>query len=57
MGSSPRRWLLGEAAAGVARTETFLGARYRRLARRRGKKKAVVAVGRSILTHHLAPTR
>ncbi len=26
-----------------------LGARYRRLARRRGKKKALVAVGRSIL--------
>ncbi len=40
---------LGEAAVGAARTETFLGARYRRLARRRGKKKAVVAVGRSIL--------
>ena len=42
--------MLGEAAAGAARTDTFLGARYRRLARRRGKKKAVVAVGRSILT-------
>ena len=42
--------VLGEAAAGAARTDTFLGARYRRLARRRGKKKAVVAVGRSILT-------
>ncbi|MGP4103249.1 IS110 family transposase, partial [Nonomuraea sp. KM90] len=27
-----------------------LGERYRRIARRRGKKKAVVAVGRSILT-------
>jgi hypothetical protein len=26
-----------------------LGERYRRIARRRGKKKAVVAVGRSIL--------
>ena len=42
--------VLGEAAAAAARTDTFLGARYRRLARRRGKKKAVVAVGRSILT-------
>jgi transposase len=46
-------WLasaLGEAAAGAARTHTFLGERYRRLARRRGKKKALVAVGNSILT-------
>jgi transposase len=46
-------WLasaLGEAAAGAARTRTFLGERYRRLARRRGKKKALVAVGNSILT-------
>ncbi|MGB9374919.1 MAG: IS110 family transposase [Jiangellales bacterium] len=40
---------LGEAAVSAARTHTFLGARYRRLARRRGKKKAIVAVGRSIL--------
>jgi transposase len=40
---------LGEAAVGVGRTRTFLGARYRRLVRRRGKKKAAVAVGRSIL--------
>jgi transposase len=40
---------LGEAAAGAAKTNTFLGERYRRLARRRGKKKALVAVGRSIL--------
>lgn len=42
--------VLGEAAVSAGRTETFLGARYRRLARRRGKKKATVAVGRSILT-------
>jgi transposase len=40
---------LGEAAVGASRTNTFLGERYRRIARRRGKKKAVVAVGRSIL--------
>ncbi|WP_406068770.1 transposase [Micromonospora sp. NBC_01638] len=40
---------LGEAAVGAARTNTFLGERYRRIARRRGKKKAIVAVGRSIL--------
>jgi transposase len=41
--------MLGEAAVGAGRTDTFLGARYRRIARRRGKKKAIVAVGRSIL--------
>ena len=41
--------VLGEAAVGAARTDSFLGERYRRIARRRGKKKAVVAVGRSIL--------
>ena len=40
---------LGEAAVGASRTNTFLGERYRRIARRRGKKKAIVAVGRSIL--------
>ncbi|MEU0284040.1 IS110 family transposase [Streptomyces sp. NPDC006195] len=41
--------VLGEAAVAVSRTDTFLGERYRRIARRRGKKKAIVAVGRSIL--------
>lgn len=41
--------VLGEAAVGAARTNTFLGERYRRIARRRGNNKAVVAVGRSIL--------
>jgi transposase len=40
---------LGGAAVTAARTDSFLGERYRRLARRRGKKKAIVAVGRSIL--------
>ena len=39
---------LGNAAAS-ARTDTFPGERYRRIARRRGAKKASVAVGRSIL--------
>jgi transposase len=34
---------------GLARTDTFLGERYRRIARRRGAKRAIVAVGRSIL--------
>ncbi|HEX5297857.1 MAG TPA: IS110 family transposase [Streptosporangiaceae bacterium] len=40
---------LGEAVMGAARTKTFLGARYHRLARRRGKQRAIVATGRSIL--------
>ncbi len=40
---------LGEAAVATARTHTFLGDRYRRLARRRGAPRATVAVGRSIL--------
>jgi hypothetical protein len=38
----------GNAAAGAAKTGTFPGERYRRIARRRGSKRAVVAVGRSI---------
>jgi transposase len=41
--------VLGEAAVVAGRTDTFLGERYRRIARRRGTKKAIVAVGRSIL--------
>jgi transposase len=41
------RGVLGEAAA--AKTDSFLGERYRRLAKRRGKLKALVAVARSIL--------
>jgi transposase len=46
---------VGEAAMGASRTKTFLGARYRRLVKRRGKKRALVAVGNSILTisYHL----
>ena len=45
-------WLagtLGEAALGASRTKTFLGSRYHRLARRRGKQRALVAVGNSLL--------
>jgi len=45
-------WLrasLGQAATGAARTATFPGERYHRIARRRGKTKAQVAVARSIL--------
>ena len=40
---------LGEASAAAAKTDTFLGERYRRIARRRGKLRALVAVARSIL--------
>jgi transposase len=43
------RGVLGEAAAAAAKTDTFLGERYRRLVKRRGKLKALVAVARSIL--------
>jgi transposase len=41
--------VLGEAAAAAAKTDTFLGERYRRLVRRRGNLRALVAVARSIL--------
>src|SRR3954463_9050155 len=41
--------VLGESAVSAARTDTFLGERYRRIAPRRGKKRAIVAIGRSIL--------
>jgi transposase len=41
--------ILGEAAVAAGKTDTFLGERYRRIAKRRGKKRAIVAVGRSIL--------
>jgi transposase len=40
---------LFEAASAAARTNTFLGARYRRLAKRCGRVKALVAIARSIL--------
>ena len=41
--------VLGEAAAAAAKTNTFVGERYRRLVKHRGKLKALVAVARSIL--------
>ena len=41
--------VLGDAAAAAAKTNTFLGERYRRIVKRRGKLKALVAVARSIL--------
>ena len=46
---------LGRIAFANSRAATFLGTRYRRLARRRGKQKAIVATGNSVLTviYHL----
>jgi transposase len=46
-------WLggtLGEAATSAARTRTFLASRYKRIVRRRGRQRALVAVGNSLLT-------
>jgi len=48
-GNSYLRGYLGQAAIGAARTTTFLSERYHRIARRRGKAKAQVAIARSIL--------
>ena len=41
--------VLGDAAAGAGKTKTFLGERHRRILKRRGKLKAVVATARSTL--------
>jgi transposase len=41
--------VLGDAAAAAGKTSTFLGERYRRLARHRGKLKALVAIARTLL--------
>jgi transposase len=46
-------WLgatVGEIVTAAARTNTFLAERYRRVAKRRGKRRAIVAVGNSVLT-------
>jgi transposase len=48
-GDSYLRGYLGQAATGAAGTATFLGERHQRIARRRGRAKAQVAIGRSIL--------
>lgn len=54
-GSKWLRAALVEAAWATSRTQTYLGAQYHRIARRRGKKKAIVAVAHSILViaYHL----
>jgi transposase len=43
------RATLTEAARSLARSQTYLGAQYRRIARRRGGKRAAIAVAHSIL--------
>jgi hypothetical protein len=48
-GNAYLRGYLGQAAIGAAATATFPGERYRRIARRRGKARAQVAVAHSIL--------
>jgi len=49
-GNRPISAALNQAAWAASRTkDTFLKARYHRLAARRGKKRAIVAIGRSIL--------
>ncbi|GGM24468.1 IS110 family transposase [Streptomyces fumigatiscleroticus] len=48
-GNSYLARVLGNCATAAGKTDTFLGERYRRIARRRGKRKALVAVGRSLL--------
>jgi transposase len=40
---------VGEAALSASRSNTFLGARYKRIVKRRGRKRALVAVGHSLL--------
>jgi len=40
---------LGEVVIGLSRSDTFLGKRYRRLAKRIGTRRALVAVGNSVL--------
>jgi transposase len=44
------RSALIEAAHAAGKTDTYLGEKYRRIARRRGKKRAAVAVARTMLT-------
>jgi transposase len=48
-GNSCLASVLGNAAAAAAKTDTSPGGKYRRIARRRGSKRAIVALGRSIL--------
>lgn len=57
-GNRSVRAALVQAAHGVRRTNTYLGERYRRLKKRRGSKRAALAVAHSILViyYHLMTT-
>ena len=48
-GQKWRRRTLLQAAHAAARTQTYLAEQYRRLKKRRGSKRAAVAVGHSML--------
>ncbi len=54
-GNAALRTTLVQAANAAARTATYLGAQYRRIARRRGRQRAIIAVAHSILViaYHL----
>jgi len=58
-GSPWLRATLVEAAQAVGHTETYLGAQYRRIAARRGRKRAAIAVAHRILViaYHVLTTR
>jgi transposase len=56
-GNSYARAAAGQAAIGAARTSTFLGERYSRIPRRRGKPIAQTAAARDHHDHRLAPAR
>ena len=60
-GNPHLRGALGQAVMSAAKTDTRLGAMYRRIARKRGKQKAIVAVVprhlRDRLDPHLRPRR
>ena len=47
-----------QAVHAAARTQTYLGEQYRRLSKRRGSKRAAIAVGHSILViyYHMMKT-
>jgi len=49
---------LVQAAHAAGRTQTYLGEQYRQISKRRGKKRAAVAVGHSILViyYHMMQT-
>ena len=52
------RAALVQAAHAAGRTQTYLGEQYRQISKRRGKKRAAVAVGHSILVifYHMMQT-